>query len=148
MAGLPKAFYTYRDDLFMQNLKSASAVPFAGLETISHKANAKLEFPAQAQQSRLSPAEITDFCQIDMLFPLASYDDFIISYLLPYLEESEIFLPSGFRKKLSQTRLSLRQQAEIYPQSAKKFGRLAALLDKEQQLFDLLQLYRSALVQG
>lgn len=132
----------------MQNMKSASVVSFAGLETISHKDTAKLEYPAHAQQSRLSPAEITDFCQVDMLFPLASYDDFIISYLLPYLEESEIFLPSGFRKKLSQTRLSLRQQAEIYPQSAKKFGRLAALLDKEQQLFDLLQLYRSALVQG
>ena len=132
----------------MQNLKSISTVPFTGLETISHKANARLEFPQQAQQSRLSPAEISDFCQVDMLFPLTSYDDYIISSLLPYLEESELFFPSGFRKKLSQTRLGLRQQAEIHPQSAKKFGRLAALLDKEQQLFDLLQLYRSALVQG
>jgi hypothetical protein len=132
----------------MQNLKSISAVPFAGLETISHKASARVEFPEQARQSRLSPAEIPDFCQVDMLFPLASYDDYIINSLLPYLEESELFFPSGFRKKLSQTRLSLRQQAEIHPQSAKKFGRLAALLDKEQQLFDLLQLYRSALVQG
>ena len=132
----------------MQNLKLVSTVPFAGLETISHKETAKLNFPSQAQQSRLSPAEISDFCQDDMLFPLASYDDFIVNYLLPYLEESELFFPSGFRKKLSQTRLDLRQQAEIHPQSAKKFGRLAALLDKEQQLFDLLQLYRSALVQG
>ena len=132
----------------MQNLKLVSVVPLAGLETISHKPAAKLDFPAQAQQSRLSPAEITDFCQVDLLFPLASYDDFITSYLLPYLEESDVFFPSGFRKKLSQTRLSLREHAEIHPQSAKKLGRLAALLDKEQQLFDLLQLYRSALVQG
>ena len=132
----------------MQILKPASNVPFAGLETISHKATVKLDFPAQPQQSRLSPAEIMDFGQVDMLFPLVSYDDFIISYLLPYLEESELFYPSGFRNKLSQTRLSLREQAAIHPESAKKFGRLAALLDDEQKLFDLLQLYRSALLQG
>jgi hypothetical protein len=132
----------------MQNLKPVSLVPAAGLETITHKATAKQDFLKQAPQSRLSPAEISDVCQVDMLFPLTSYDDYLTSYLLPYLAESELFFPSGFRKKLSQTRLSLRQQAEIHPHAAKKFGRLAALLDKEQQLFDLLQLYRSALVQG
>lgn len=132
----------------MQNLKPVTVVPFAGLETISHKAAAKQEFLKQPSQPRLPPAEITDICQMDMLYPLTSYDDYITSYLLPYLEESELFFPSGFRKKLSQTRLSLREHAESHPHAAKKFGRLAALLDKEQQLFDLLQLYRAALVQG
>lgn len=129
----------------MQTLKSVSSLPSSGLATISHKAVADLHLP---DQSRLLPSEISDISQVDLLFSLPSYDDYITNYLQPYVTDPDVFSPSGFRKWLIQTRNSLRRQAEINPVSAKKFGRLAALLDKEQQLFDLLQLYRSSLVQG
>jgi hypothetical protein len=129
----------------MQSLKSVSQVQFSGLTDVSHKSTNSLQFP---ENTRLVPAEISDISQVDTLFSFVSYDDYIVSFLQPYVANSEIFSPSGFRAVLSHTRSALRLQADSNPLLAKKFGRLAALLDKEQQLFDLLQLYRSALVQG
>jgi type III secretion protein X len=86
--------------------------------------------------------------QLEQIFSKTSIDDYIAERLRPRIFDSDLLTPSRFRAVLLSLRSSLRTLARHNPSSAKSLGRLAAILDEERDLADLLQMYRSALLQG
>ncbi len=96
----------------------------------------------------LNPSEISDRPQLEQIFSRTCIDDYIAEHLRPRILDSDLLTPSRFRAVLLNLRSSLRILARRNPSSAKSLGRLAAILDEERDLADLLQMYRSALLQG
>jgi type III secretion protein X len=119
--------------------KQSSGVEF------SEKPTQFIELPAR---QLLSPSEISDRPQLEQIFSKTSIDDYISEHLRPRIFDSDLLTPSRFRAVLLSLRSSLRTLARRNPSSAKSLGRLAAILDEERDLADLLQMYRSALLQG
>lgn len=100
------------------------------------------------ERQLISPSEISDRPQLEKIFSKKSIDDFITERLRPNIFDSDLLTPSRFRSVLRSLRFSLRTVARRNPSSAKSLGQLAAILDEERDLADLLQMYRSALLQG
>ena len=96
----------------------------------------------------LSPTDLFAPDQLEHFLFLPTLDDYISSSLRAMIHDSNILAPKRFRSVLSSTAKTLRDMAKLNPKLARRFGRLALLLDEDQALFDLLQIYRSALVQG
>ncbi len=96
----------------------------------------------------LTPSEISDRPQLEQIFSKKTIDDYISEHLRPRIFDSDLLTPSRFREVLLSLRSSLRTLARSNPSSAKSLGRLAAILDEERDLSDLLQMYRAALLQG
>jgi len=116
----------------------------AGIE-FSEKPTQFIELPGR---QLLSPSEISDRPQLEQIFSKTSIDDYIAERLRPRIFDSDLLTPSRFRSILLSLRSSLRMLARRNPSSAKSLGQLAAILDEERDLTDLLQIYRSALLQG
>ena len=117
----------------------------SGLVELKHKSTQVFDLP---DRQPISPAEISDRPHLEQIFSKASIDDFISERLRPRIFDSDLLTPSRFRAVLLSLRSSLRTLARRNPSSAKSLGRLAAILDEERNLADLLQMYRSALLQG
>ena len=111
----------------------------------SEKPTQFIELP---DRKLLIPSEISDRPQLEQIFSTTSIDDYIAERLRPCIFNSDLLTPSRFRSVLLSLRSSLRSLARRNPSSAKSLGRLAAMLDEERDLADLLQMYRSALLQG
>jgi type III secretion protein X len=116
----------------------------SGIE-FSEKPTQLFEMP---DRHLLSPAEISDRPQLEQIFFKTSLDDYIAERLRPRIFNSDLLTPSRFRAVLFSLRSRLCALARRNPSSAKSLGRLAAILDEERDLADLLQMYRSALLQG
>jgi type III secretion protein X len=106
------------------------------------------QFAELPTRQLFAPSEIADRPQLEQMFSRTSIDDYISDHLRPRIFDSDLLTPSRFRAVLFSLRSSLRTLARRNPSSAKSFGRLAAILDEERDLADLLQMYRSALLQG
>ncbi len=96
----------------------------------------------------LQPAELFSPDQLEKYLSLPTLDDYISTSLRALIQDASILSPRRFRIVLNSTSKTLRDLAKNNPKMARRFGRLALLLDEDQALFDLLQIYRSALVQG
>lgn len=94
------------------------------------------------------PAEFADSPQLDQIFSEKSIDHFISMRLRPDISDTDLLTPARFRSILVSLRSSLRAKARNHPKAARQLGRLAAILDEESNLSELLQMYRSALLQG
>lgn len=106
------------------------------------------QFAELPDRQLLTPSEIPDRPQLEQIFSKTSIDDYISERLRPRIFDSDLLTPNRFRAVLLSLRSSLRTLARRNPSSAKSLGRLAAILDEERDLADLLQMYRSALLQG
>lgn len=111
----------------------------------SEKPTQFIELP---NRQLLTPSEISDRPQLEQIFSKTSIDDYIAEHLRPNIFDSDLLTPSRFRAVLLSLRSSLRTLARRKPSSARYLGQLAAILDEERDLADLLQMYRSALLQG
>lgn len=129
----------------MKSLKTAAFNLSSGIVQIQRHTYVPVTFP---EHFPLRPAEVSEQLSLKKLYVLPSIDDFIAKRLRPEILDAEILSPAYFRTVLTQTRASLRGYAKKNPRSARRFGRLALLLDEETVLLDLLQMYRSALLQG
>ena len=98
--------------------------------------------------ANVAPPETPAHSQLDQLLALPNIDEFIAGKLRPRLDSGEILSPVRFRAELSATLAGLRTAAQTNPRAARALGRAARLLADEANLRDLLQMYRSALVQG
>jgi type III secretion protein X len=96
----------------------------------------------------VAPPETPAHSKLDQLLALPNIDEFIDGELRPGIDSLEILSPSRFRSELGSTLAGLRAAAETSPRAARTLGRAARLLADEANLRDLLQMYRSALVQG
>lgn len=129
----------------MTSIKISAFNPTSGIDQIQRQSSAPISLP---EHQSLRPAEVNEQPRLERLYALPSIDDFIAQQLRPYILDAEVLAPARFRSVLAQTRDSLRGYAKKHPRSARRFGRLALLLDEETGLLDLLQMYRSALLQG
>lgn len=129
-------------------MQRLSSVPFnaaSGIDQILRQPLAPLLLP---EQQALEPAQISDRPRLESLFYRGSINDFVAAKLRPDLIGSEILAPAQFRSALTETRANLSRIARANQGSAKKLGRLTRLLEEDSALFDLLQMYWSALLQG
>ncbi len=119
--------------------------PESGIETISHEPVVQPIFLASAE---LQPPEHSGHSQLTRLFPLRSYEDFIWERLSPEFAHVGFLRPARFRHALSTLRRSVRALAKQNHTSSRSYGRLAQLLDDQDELARLAHLYFSSLLQG
>jgi type III secretion protein X len=124
---------------------TTSSLAAGRFEQIARKSNEVIRLP---ERHSISPAELPDSSHLDRIFSEKSIDHFISIRLRPDISDASLLTPSRFRVILMALRSSLRSRVRSNPRSARQFGRLAAILDEERDLVDLLQMYRSALLQG
>ncbi len=117
----------------------------SGIASISRLAVPSVSLPAQAD---LQPSALTEQVQLDRLFALRTLDDFIHRQLIPDLHDLALLSPTRFRMTLGSTRRTVLEQAAQQRDLARKLGKLAAVLDEQDELVRLAQLYCAALVQG
>ncbi len=129
----------------MQRLSSAPFNADSGIDQILRQPLAPLLLP---EQQALEPAQISDRPRLETLFYRGSINDYVAAQLRPDLMGSEILAPAQFRAALTETRANLSRIAKANRRSAKKMGRLMRALQEECALFELLQMYWSALLQG
>lgn len=96
----------------------------------------------------IAPSEMPQPAELDRLLAMPNLDDFLQTALQPRLDNKDLLQPARFRQALEGAREALRQAAEGDPDSAKALNRAARLLSEEADLRDLLQMYRSMLLQG
>ncbi len=117
----------------------------SGITSISRKTVPSVSLPVR---SDLQPSALTEQVQLDRLFSLSTLDDFIHRQLVPDLHDRALMSPSRFRMTLDSTRKTVLEQAGQRRDLARKLGKLAAVLDEQDELVRLAQLYCAALVQG
>jgi len=96
----------------------------------------------------MAPSEMPQPAELDRLLALPNLDDYLQGSLYPQLDNKELLQPARFRQALEGAREALRQAGESDPENAKVLNRAARLLSDEADLRDLLQMYRSMLLQG
>ncbi len=117
----------------------------SGITRISRQAVQSVRLPSS---SDLQPSGLTEQVQLDRLFALSTLDDFIHRQLIPDLHDLALLSPARFRVTLDSTRKTVLKQAVQQRNLARKLGKLAALLDEQDELVRLAQLYCAALLQG
>lgn len=121
-----------------------------GIDSITFKGgDATLGLP---DSSELAPADHTERPQLDRLLAMPNLDDFLDQSIRPALDNRELLMPTRFRQVMDGALATLRQEAdaarESNPEKATVLNRAVRLLNEENSLRDLLQMYRSVLYQG
>ena len=132
----------------MQSTRPALASAFhadSGIARISRQAAPAVSLPVRAE---LQPAAVSEQPQLERLFEMTTLEDFIHQRLAPDLRDLALLAPARFRATLATTRKDVLNQARRQRALARKLGKLAALLDEQDELVRLAQLYCSALLQG
>lgn len=119
--------------------------PNSGIEAISRQSAPQPEFFSWAD---LKPTEAPDQSQLELQFRLQSYEDFIRGRLTPTFGSSGFIAPARFRSSLKLLRYRLQHLAKQKQASARRFGRLAQLLDDQDELARLAQMYFSSVLRG
>ncbi len=86
--------------------------------------------------------------QLDALYPLSSIHRYLHDHLRPSGIDRSLLTPSHFQAELVSCRHLIRQLALNRRSGSRRIGRLARLLDEQDALCRLAQLYASALLQG
>ena len=114
-----------------------------GLEKILRQDIESIQIPDLPD---LQPAQLFTPDQLENYLSLPTLDDYIATSLRALIRDANILTPKNFRIVLNSTANTLRNLAKRNPKIARQLGRLALLLDEDQALFELLQIYRSALL--
>ncbi len=117
----------------------------SGIARISRRETPAVSLPVRAE---LQPAALSEQPQLERLFEMTTLEDFIHHQLAPDLRDLALLAPARFRATLAATRKDVLNQAGRQRALARKLGKLAALLDEQDELVRLAQLYCSALLQG
>ncbi len=117
----------------------------SGIARISRQAAPAVSLPVRTE---LQPVALSAQAQLDRLFDMTTLQDFIHRRLAPDLNDRALLAPARFHATLAATRQDMLYQASKHRTLARRLGTLAALLDEQDELVRLAQLYCSALVQG
>jgi type III secretion protein X len=129
----------------MPDLRLDSSLAFdRGIDRIVHERTPD----ALPEALNIAPSEMPQPAELDRLLALPNLDDYLQGTLHPQLDNKDLLQPARFRQALEGAREALRQAAEDDPENAKTLNRAARLLSEEADLRDLLQMYRSMLLQG
>lgn len=145
------SFVQRRDDPLAQNMHSVSALPIptfhpdSGIELIARRSAA---LPVYMPEGDLHPADSADQPRLGQLFPLRSFEDFLWARLTPAFSSTSFLKPARFRENLSALRSSIRSLAKSDPRRSRRYGKLALLLDDQDDLARLAHMYFCSLIQG
>jgi len=121
-----------------------------GIDAITFKGQETLQ--GLPEQRELAPAEQGGLRQLEQLLALPNLDVFLDDAIRPELEDRELLMPVRFRQALDGALEAIRNAAAQAqgsdPDAARELNRADRLLSEEQNLRDLLQMYRSVLYQG
>ncbi len=122
-----------------------SAVSFErGIESVVREGGGRETLPA----AEVGPAFFSRKPLLEQLYPLPNLDDYLREELAAQVNESALLLPYRFWQAVRKARARLRAAAAREPAHARLFSRAAAVLEDQDELFELLQEYRLALMQG
>jgi hypothetical protein len=116
-----------------------------GLVAINRSLPDSMALPVQVF---LVSSDVSDKPQLDALYPMTSISDYALNALRPSGLNPDIFSSACFRDSLASIPQQLQLLALQGRADARKIGRLARTLAKQDELFRLAQMYASALVQG
>ena len=132
----------------MHSISSPSLPAFhadSGIDLIAHRPLAQ---PVFVPEGDLHPADCADQPRLAQLFPLTSFEDFIWERLTPKFSSMAFLKPARFRQNLSTLRSSIRSLAKEDPKRSRCYGKLALLLDDQDELAKLAYMYFCSLIQG
>lgn len=132
----------------MHSIPSASLPAFhpdSGINLIARRSAAQ---PVYSPDGDLHPADSAAQPRLAQLFPLSSFEDFIWERLTPEFASTAFLKPARFRQSLSTLRSSVRSLAKADPERSRCYGKLAMLLDDQDELARLAHMYFCALIQG
>jgi hypothetical protein len=135
-------------DMTMERIFNASLPAFhpdSGINGIAHRSIVQA---IDLADDGLHPAGISGQPQLAQLFPLASFEDFIWMRLTPEFSESAFLHPARFRKSLLMLRSTMSTLATADRTSSRRYGKLARLLDDQDELYQLARMYFCSLLQG
>lgn len=100
----------------------------------------------------LAPADHSERPQLDQLLALPNLDDYLDQSIRPALDNRDLLMPARFRQVMDGALATLQRQAGAAsdgdPETARVLNRAVRLLNEENALRDLVQMYRSVLYQG
>ena len=130
----------------MPDLRLDSPLTFdRGIDRVVHQQEPSTGLP---QGINIAPSDMPQPAELDRLLAMPNLDDYLQGLFQPQLDNRELMQPGQFRTALDGAREMLRGAAENDPEGAKTLNRAARLLNDEADLRDLLQMYRSMLLQG
>lgn len=132
----------------MQRIVTRSVPAFhadSGIDAISRRSAAQpIFFPGED----LHPSLASDQPQLAQLFPLRSFEDFIWERLTPTFYGNNFLMPGRFRTILSTLCGNVRALAKDARGSSRRYGKLALVLDDQDEMALLAHTYFGALFQG
>lgn len=117
----------------------------SGIAGISRQTVPTVSLPIR---SEVQPPALSEQPQLDRLFAMVTLDDYIHQRLSPARLDHALLAPGRFRQILMATRMTVLTQAAHRRALARRLGTLASLLDEQDELCRLAQLYCAALLQG
>ncbi len=132
----------------MQSIPPASLPAFHPDSGINLIARRTVPQPVYSPDGDLHPADSADQPKLAQLFPLSSFEDFIWERLTPEFSSTTFLKPARFRQSLSTLRSNIRSLAKADPKRSRSYGKLALLLDDQDELARLAHMYFCALIQG
>lgn len=121
-----------------------------GIDSITFKGGEAAQ--GLPDQRELTPADHAERPQLDQLLAMPNLDDYLDQSIRPDLENRDLLLPTRFRQVMDGALATLEKEAlgaqAGDPDTAKVLNRAVRLLNEENALRDLLQMYRSVLYQG
>ncbi len=132
----------------VQRIASPSFCDFhadGGIESIIRKSAIEPILPGDVE---LQPASARAKPELVRLFPLQSYEDFIWERLTPEFRNLGFLRPERFRMMLRILKVDIRKLAMHRRISSRRYGRLAQILDDQDDLAKLAQMYFTSLLQG
>jgi type III secretion protein X len=129
----------------MPDLRLDSPLTFdRGIDRVVHERDT----PGLPSGLNIAPSEMPQPAELDRLLAMPNLDDYLQGLFQPQLDNKDLMQPGQFRNALDGAREMLRGAADTDPDSARTLNRAARLLSDEADLRDLLQMYRSMLLQG
>ena len=116
-----------------------------GIDRVVHETGTPSVLP---QGVNVSPSEMPQPAELDRLLAMPNLEDYVRETLRPRLDNKELLQPAQFREALEGAREALRDAAEADPEHARALNKAARVLSEEADMRDLLQMYRSMLLQG
>jgi type III secretion protein X len=121
-----------------------------GIDKITFKGQEAMQ--GLPEQRELTPAEHAQRPQLEQLLHMPNLESFLEEAIRPEFDDPELLTPGRFKQAMDGALAAIRQAAEQQqahdPDGAKVLNRAGRLLNEEVNLRDLLQMYRSVLLQG
>ncbi|WP_142848249.1 hypothetical protein [Telmatospirillum sp. J64-1] len=99
-------------------------------------------------EGRLAPSDSRAIPRLDQILHTETVGGALLRDLAPKLSQNDMLMPDRFHRALGEALDMINQQAGAHPEHDSLFKEAASVLREEQELRELLDLYRNALFKG